>query len=242
LNHRAGQALRAAGRPFHIRVEGVGFVIDPHKELVALRRNILGMGAAVEQRVAKAIEALLDQDLDAARFVRNGENEIDNMDVEIEIECLRVLALSHPVAGDLRFVLAVLRINNELERVADLANGISKRVIAMSVQNPIVLPQALSEMAAAAFQMLHDVLNAFSTEDAEVCRRVRRADKRVDDLHKQIFAWVHREIPARPDKTEEAIEVLSIARALERIGDAASNIAEDVLFLLEGAIVRHTNV
>lgn len=217
-------------------------MLDLQKELVTLRRNILAMGAAVEQRVSKAIEALLDHDLDAARFVRSGENEIDNMDIEIEAECLRILALSHPVATDLRFVLSVLRINTELERIGDLANGISKRVIALAAETPIELPPALSEMAGSALKMLSDVLTAFSNEDAQTCRVVRRADKRVDDLHKEIFTWVHKEVPAHPQAIQPVVEMLSIARALERIGDAASNIAEDVIFLLEGSIVRHTSV
>lgn len=217
-------------------------MLDLQKELVTLRRNILAMGAAVEQRVSKAIEALLDHDLDAARFVRNGENEIDNMDVEIEAECLRILALSHPVATDLRFVLSVLRINTELERIGDLANGISKRVIALAAEPPIDLPPALSDMAGSALKMLSDVLTAFSNEDSQTCRVVRRADKRVDDLHKEIFTWVHREIPVHPQTIQPVVEVLSIARALERVGDAASNIAEDVIFLLEGSIVRHTSL
>jgi phosphate transport system protein len=144
------------------------------------------------------------------------------------------------VAGDLRFVLSVIRINHDLERVADEAKGIAKRVLDLLRQEGMRIPEPLREMAASAERMLHDSVAALANEDADLCRSIRRSDKKVDDLLKEIFAWVLKEIPAHVEHTNAAIDVLSIARKLERIGDLATNIAEDVVFLIEGAVIRHT--
>ena len=115
-------------------------------------------------------------------------------------------------------------------------------MLALAAQAPLDPPPALAEMSAASLKLLSDALSALSNEDADLSRRIRRADKRVDDLHKEVFAWVHQEIPRHLECTQAAIDVLSIARALERIGDSATNIAEDVIFLIEGAVVRHSSV
>jgi phosphate transport system protein len=213
--------------------------IDLRTELTECRRAILKMGAVVEQRVGAAIESLFDRDVAAARSVRMGDDEIDEMDLDIEAECLRILALSHPVAGDLRFVLAVMRINADLERIGDCAKGISKRVVALDASSPIELPPAVSGMAAAARQMLGDALAGLANHDAALCRQVRREDERVDDLLKEMYAWVQEEIPQHVETTRSAIDVLSVARKLERIADLSTNIAENVIFLVEGSVVRH---
>jgi phosphate transport system protein len=214
--------------------------IKLQSELMTLRRMILTMAAGVEQRVRNAIRSLLQDDHDLAQTVRRGDREIDEMEVDIESECLRILALTAPVAGDLRFVLAVIRINNDLERVADMAKGIAKRVLDLHEKGYIEMPKALRDMASSAEQMLHDSVAALANEDAELCRRIRRSDQHVDDLLKEIFAWVQSEIPAHVERTAAAIDVLSIARKLERIADLATNIAEDVVFVIEGSVIRHT--
>lgn len=214
--------------------------IDLPAELTDLRRAILTMGASVEQRVFKAIDGLLDHDLRAAETVRSGDNEIDEMEVDIESECLRVLALSQPVASDLRFVLAVMRINTDLERVGDLAKSISKRVIALERSGGVEFPPSLAEMAYSARKMFSDVLAALADQDAEACRKVRRSDERVNDLQREVFVWAQEEMRRNVEHLESVLDVLSVARKLERIADMATNIAEDVIFLVEGTIVRHT--
>lgn len=215
--------------------------MDLHNELTRLRRMILSMGASVEQRVAEAFDSVLARDINEARAVRTSDDEIDAMDLDVEAECLRILALSHPVAGDLRFVLSVIRINTDLERMADLATSIAKRVIAMDDQtSPIELPPALAEMASCTQRMLGDALKALADEDAALCYRVRKSDDRVDDLLKELFVWAQQEIPRNVETTPFAINVLSIARKIERIADMTTNIAEDVLFLIDGSIVRHS--
>jgi phosphate transport system protein len=208
-------------------------------ELTELRRGILTMGASVEQRVSRAISGLLEHNIEAARIVRTGDREIDAMEIDIESECLRVLALTQPVAGDLRFVLAVLRINNDLERVGDLAKSIAKRVLALEECPRVEIPRVVIDMAAAAKRMLGDALGALADGDAELSRSVRRSDQRVDDLQKEVFVWAHDEIRRHIEHTEAVLDLLSIARKLERIADIATNIAEDVIFIISGSVVRH---
>ncbi len=209
------------------------------KELTELRRAILTMGSAVEQRVDQATEALLQNRADLARAVREGDTEIDQMDVDIEAECLRILALSQPVAADLRLVLAVFRINNELERIGDEARGIAKRVLDLSEANPLDIPPVLRHMAQAAREMLGDSLTALAQSNASLARSVRAADEQVDEYQKQMFAWIQEEIPRHVDALRAAIDLLSVARRFERIADLSTNIAEDVIFLIEGSQVRH---
>lgn len=213
--------------------------IDLHKELLALRRDLLQMGAMVEQRLRKVVEALETGDTELARQVKKGDREVDEQDLQIESECLRVLALGGPVAGDLRFVLAAMRIDGQLERIGDLARSIAKRIIRLSILPTVELPQALHDMARAAQTMLADALLALTNEDAALCQRVLSADERVDDLRKEVFAWVRQEIPDHPESTQAYIDILSMAQKMERIGDMAHGIATDVIFMVEGNIVRH---
>jgi len=213
--------------------------VDLRTELVELRRNLLAMGAMVEQRVTKVIEAMIDNDVTLAESVRNGDDEIDAMEVELEGICMRLLALAQPVASDLRFILSVIRISGELERIADLARGISKKLIKLAAVPEIVLPPSMTDLAFAARTMLSDVLAALSNQDPALCRQVRRADKRVDDLYKEVLSWGREEIPRHVAATGAAIDVLTIAQRYERMADMTTNIAEDVIFLVEGRIVRH---
>lgn len=213
--------------------------MDLQRELTELRRAILTMAGAVEQRVEQAIDALLEGDAALARRVREGDREIDAMDVEIESACLRILALCQPVAADLRFVLSVMRINTDLERVGDEAKSIAKRVLDLGEAPTFEMPPMLREMADAARRMLNDALTALAEEDAQLGRRIRRADEQVDDLQKEVFAWAQDQIPRNVEGTRAAIDILSIARRLERIADLSTNVAEDVIFLTEGSLVRH---
>ncbi|MFG0330704.1 MAG: phosphate signaling complex protein PhoU [Phycisphaerales bacterium] len=217
---------------------------DIKTEMTGLRRNILSLGADVEHRVNRIVDAFVNMDIVAAREVRSGDNAIDRAEVDIEQECLRILALWNPVAKDLRFVLAVLRINTDLERIADQAKGIAKRLLErMDQSKPMPQPpKALYEMARGSAAMVHDVLSALADSDAAVSQRVRRSDQTIDDLNREVFAWVQAEIPAHVEETAAAIDYLSIARRFERIADHATNIAETVIFLAEGEVVRHKSI
>ena len=214
--------------------------IDLKTEIVNLRRGLLAMGAATEQRLDFAVRALLEQDVAAAAAVKAGDNEIDAMEVDLETQCMKVLALGAPVAHDLRFVLSVVRISADFERIADLSRGIAKKVIRWSDSSrPVEVPGALADMAEAAKTMLADVLAALSDEDPELCREVRRADRRVDDLNKEVVAGARQLIQDDVGRTAEGIDLMQIAQRLERIADITTNIAEDVIFLVEGRVVRH---
>ncbi len=214
-------------------------MINVQAELIEIRRQILSQGAAVEQRLRCITDAMTDMDFDAARLVRHGDRPIDEKEVEIEQACLRVLALGQPVATDLRFLLAVMRINSDLERIADLVKSISNRVLDIEKAPSVSVPSAIPAIAQAVQSMVSDALSALADEDAERCHHIRRNDQRVDELQKEIIIWVHKAIPRDVDVTRGAIDILSIARAFERIGDLATNIAEDVIFLVLGSIVRH---
>ena len=214
-------------------------MIDLVQELTQVRRLILSLAASVEQQVERALAALVNKDIALARRVHQDDHEINTCELDIENECLRILALSHPVAGDLRFVMAVLRINSNLERIGDKAKTIAKRIIDLTDCAPLPLPSALIEMSRQSRKMLGDALTALANEDVDLCRRIRLSDDRVDALQKDLFAWAHAEIPEHVEATHAVIDVLSISRALERIADLSADIAEDVIFLVEGAIVRH---
>jgi len=213
--------------------------VDLRSELVELRRNLLAMGAMVEQRVTKVIEAMIDNDITLAEGVRGGDNEIDAMELELESTCMRLLALAQPVAGDLRLLLAVIRISGELERIADLAKGIAKKLIKLSAVPEFQMPPSMTDLAFATRTMLSDVLAALANEDAALCRQVRRADKRVDDLYKEVLAWGRHELPRHVVANAATIDLLTVAQRFERMADIATNVAEDVIFLVEGRIVRH---
>ncbi len=215
--------------------------VNLQTEILEIRRSLLGMGALVEQRVNAIVEALLETDVEIAQSVRQGDDEIDQMEVDIEAQCMRLLALAHPVATDLRFVLSVIRISGELERIGDLARGISKRLLKLAAAEPTEVPAPLVDLAFGARTMLSDVLAAMINEDAHLCRQVRRSDQRIDDIHKTVLLWGREEIPRNPSAASHAIEVLGIAQRFERIADIAAHIADDVIFLIEGRVVRHTH-
>jgi phosphate transport system protein len=213
--------------------------VDLRNEMVELRRNLLAMGAAVEQRVTRVIESMIEGDLSLAESVKAGDAEVDRMELELEADCMRLLALAQPVAGDLRLILAVIRISGQLERVADLARGVAKKLIKVSAIETLAMPPAMTDLAFATRTQLSDVLAALANEDAALCRQVRRSDQRVDDLYKEILIWGREEIPQHPESAQAAIDILTIAQRFERIADMTTNIAEDVIFMVEGRVVRH---
>ena len=207
--------------------------------IIDLRRNLLALGALVEQRVANVIEVIRDGDVELARKVRTGDAEIDQMQLDLENECMRLLALGSPVASDLRMILTAMRVSNELERIADMCKGISKRVIRLVESGNYRYPPALVQMAEAALSMLRDVLVAFSNEDIKLCLEVRRADNYVDNLNREVVAWSREWIEQDVEKSGAAIELLAVAQRVERLADIVTAIAEDTVFLVEGRLVRH---
>ena len=208
-------------------------------EIESLKKQILGLGAIVEERVHNAVKAVSESNLLLARGVLEGDTEVDSIEVDIEEECLKLLALHQPVALDLRFIIAVLKINNDLERIGDLAVNIAHRVAPLSGLPEVRAPFDFQEMSSRVKTMLRNALLALVNRDAKLAGEVLSSDDEVDTIHRGVYAEICRRLKGEPDNAELLITLLSVSRNLERIADHATNIAEDVIYLLEGDIVRH---
>lgn len=210
------------------------------RDLDKLKKEILLLGAMVEEATHKAILTVVDHRAELAEEVIRGDREVDDREVQVEDECLKVLALHQPVANDLRFVLAVLKVNNDLERMGDLARNIAERGRDLAgLPEKVAVPAEIRTMAERVRRMLRDSLNAVVESDTELARRVLADDEEVDQLHKRIFAVVKDRIRENPDQVDGLIQILSTSRYLERIADLATNVAEDVVFMVQGEVIRH---
>lgn len=214
--------------------------IDLESNLKTLRSKLLVLGGKVERQLAIVTDAVVNGDANLARTVKKGDEDIDNDDLLIEEECIRLLALGAPVASDLRRVLTIMRISGELERIGDLAKGISKRVIRLCDMPAVTVPGAIVDMCYATRDIYRDALATLAESDAEKARAVRINDDEVDDLNKAVLRWAREDVPLDPQLVRPAIEVLAISQRLERIGDLSSAMAEQVIYLVEGRSVRHT--
>jgi phosphate transport system protein len=193
----------------------------------------------VEEAISKSITALINRDTALAQRVIANDSEIDAMEVEVEEECLKILALYQPVAADLRFVVAVLKINNDLERMGDLARNIAKRVTQLEGGDPYDLPPEIRTMATQAQEMVRQCLDAVVKRDPTLARQVREEDDIVDEARQRIQRRVMQGIKEHPENVENLLRINSVAKHIERIADMATNIAEDVVYMVEGDIVRH---
>jgi phosphate transport system protein len=210
-----------------------------HRQLQSLKQEVVYVGSLVEEAVAKAISALSQRDERIAYDVIECDAAIDRMEVSVEEDCLNILALHQPVAHDLRFVVAVLKINNDLERIGDLAKNIAKRVLSLARAREIDVPSDFSEMSRLAQLMVKHSLDALVTSNAQLARQVRADDDRVDAIRDSIEAQVRAQIAENPAQTESLMKLSSVARHLERLADMATHIAEEVIYMVEGDIVRH---
>lgn len=209
------------------------------KEVDDLKRQILVLSAQVEESVILAVKALLTRDEELARQVIRGDFDVDQAEVEVEEEALKILALHQPVAADLRFLTAVLKINNDLERIGDLATNIAKRAVNIARQPVLIMPEELSDAATRVRDMVRNSLNAFVNFDAVPARAVCSSDDEVDHLCRGVRQSVEDQIRKNPESLSACLDMLLASRNIERIGDHATNIAEDVVYLVEGIIVRH---
>ena len=209
------------------------------KELEDLKGSLLSLGGIVEESVARAIRALKNNDPVLAQEVIDYDQVVDSTEVELEEKCLKILALHHPVAVDLRFVIATLKINNDLERVADLSVHIAERAKYLSQGDLLKVPFDFSAMAEKTREMLKKSLDSVVKMDPSLAEEVCQSDGEVDDMNRQMYKQVYIEIQRNPEKVKELIHYLSVSRHLERIADYATNICEDVIYMAEGSIVRH---
>lgn len=213
--------------------------IQLQREIDKVKRQLLALCAKVENDVRMAVRAADHQDATIAQEVVSREKETNAMEVNVEEECLKILALYQPVASDLRYIVAVLKINQDLERIGDLAVHIAERAQSLCSLPRIEIPFRLEQMADKSQGLLKKVLDAFVSLDEAAAREVCAADREIDEMNQEIFQQVKEAIMKNPKLFESLLQVMHISRHLERIGDHATNIAEDLIYLIEGRIVRH---
>jgi len=209
------------------------------RDLERLNQDLMALGTFVQRAIAQAIRALIDRRKDLAETVIEGDAEIDQREVALEEECLKVLALHQPVAGDLRFVVAVLKVNNDLERMGDLAVNIAQRARSLGKRDPLELDLPFEEMSELVESMVQKSIEALVQSNLELAREVLESDDRVDDLHKKAFKMLQRSMLDDGPTIKRAMSSITVSKNLERIADLATNIAEDVVFMVEGQIIRH---
>lgn len=210
------------------------------RQIDDLKKRILTLSAVVEESFHQAIHSLEEMDTSLAEAVIERDVEVNEMEVDLEEECLKILALHQPVAIDLRFIVSVLKINNDLERISDLSVNIAQRTRGLAALKPAPIPFALFEMADKVESMLKKSLDSLVNLDMELAREVCRLDDEVDAMHKDNYGLVKDQIRRQPEQLDALIEYLSLSRHLERIADLTTNIAEDVLYMIDGEIIRHT--
>ncbi|MCP4215524.1 MAG: phosphate signaling complex protein PhoU [bacterium] len=204
-----------------------------------IMKRLISLSALVENAVKQALEALTENNPEQARKVIEDDGVIDQKEIEIEEECLKVFALHQPVAIDLRYLVAVLKMNNDLERIGDLASNIATNALSILSKPKTKKGFELADMYALVRSMLKGVLDAVVDLDNKGARDILKADDEVDRMHMELSAQVLEEIKINPDGAEVLIQYIHIVRHLERIGDHATNIAEDIIYMIDGEIIRH---
>ena len=201
------------------------------------------MGMLVERQIADSVTALIGQDIPLARQTIENDHRVNAMDVEIDEECIRLLALYHPVGRDLRFITTAMKITTDLERMSDLSEDICERSIELAdVPSPVKSYLDLPRMAEATRAMVRKTLDAFVNRDAALARQVCAADDQIDALTHQTFLALLSAMAAKPETINPAIRMSFVSKYIERIGDHATNIAEMVVYMVEGKIIRHIRV
>ncbi len=211
-----------------------------HRDLDKLKKEMLRLGNMVELAINNAFLALNNRDSSYVEEVLTNEEQINEMEVQIEEECLKILALHQPVAVDLRFLVVVLKVNNDLERMGDIAKNIAER--AKDLMESDVIPdlgQPMQGLPDLVRTMVRSSLDSLVKLDDQLARKIIEMDDEVDQINRDMYAAVKRLIAEQPSVADSAINLLSCSRNMERIGDLATNIAEDVIFVVEGKVVRH---
>lgn len=209
------------------------------QELYDVRQRLLQMGGAVEEMIAGAMHALTDRDSELAARVIESDREVDRLEKALDEGCMSILARQQPAAIDLRFLVAVMKIVNDLERMGDSAKNIAQAAVEIN-QHPQLKPYIdLPHMSRLAREMVHDGLNAFVQRDTDLARDVVRRDDEIDDLYHQLFRELLAFMIEDPKKTTVSLHLLLVSHNLERIADHATNVCEDVIYYVEGTDIRH---
>ncbi|MDT8398312.1 MAG: phosphate signaling complex protein PhoU [Pseudomonadales bacterium] len=212
-----------------------------HRDLEKLKKEILELGNMVEVAINDAILALINRSPELAEKVFKGEDFINAKEVQIEEECLKILALHQPVAVDLRFIVVVLKVNNDLERMGDFARNVAERAMYLNSHEPIPsVPDFVNVLPGVVRTMVRNTLDALVKLDVEQARQVIKMDDKVDEINRRMYREIQDMIRKDSNTIERAISLQSTSRYLERIADLATNIAEDVIFMVEGKVVRHS--
>ena len=209
------------------------------REIDRLKKKLLSLSALVEESVAKAVTAIRDRDRGMAKQVIENDLRIDALDIDIEEECQKILALHQPLAHDLRFIIAVIKINGTLEHIGDCAVNIAERALFLCEEPHLDIPFDFTGMSEKARNMLRRALDALVNQDEYLAYQVISADDEVDQINREMYGQVKDGIRKRPEDLEALIHLLSISRHVERIADLASHIAEEVIYCVKGDIVRH---
>jgi phosphate transport system protein len=209
------------------------------KEIEKIKKMVLSVGAMVEERIRMSIKAIKTWDAGLAEEISRRDYEIDELEIEVEEECLKILALHQPVAVDLRFLIAVIKINSELERIGDEAVNIAHRVQNISKRRKLDLSFDFTVMAEKAANMLRMSLDALVNLDLDLAFKVLTLDDEVDRMHREIYDRIKEVMSQNPDYVGYLINLYTTSRHLERVGDHSTNIAEEVIYLIEGEIIRH---
>lgn len=216
--------------------------IHLERDMAALHRDLLSMCAMVEDLIHQAVDTLKRPSREAAESLRLRDDEIDSLDVQIENDCLKVLALHQPVANDLRRIASMLKIVGELERVADLGVHIAERACGTMARPDLAFPDRLVDMAGLAIDMLHRAIDSYVELNLDMARQVCLDDSQVDTMNVEIINELTRRMQQSPAEVEPLMHLFSASRHIERVADHATNIAEDVIYIIEGEIVRHRAV
>ncbi len=209
------------------------------KDIEKIKKMVLSVGAMVEERLRMSIKAIETWDAGLAEEIIRRDYEIDELEIEVEEECLKILALHQPVAVDLRFLIATIKINSELERIGDEAVNIANRVRNISKRRKLDLSFDFTIMAEKAATMLRLSLDALVNLDQDLAFKVLTLDDEVDLMHREIYDRIKEAMSQNPDYVGYLINLYTTSRHLERVGDHSTNIAEEVIYLIEGEIIRH---
>jgi len=209
------------------------------KELETLKSDLLRMASLVEEAIHNAIQSLVKRDPELVQKTLEGEDRINRLEIEIEEECLKLIALRQPMAADLRFITAAMKIITDLERMGDQAVNIAERAISLN-EEPQLKPYIdIPKMAEIAQSMVKDVLDAFVNRDSKLARSVCERDDLIDGLNDQVFRELLTYMLSDPNTITRSVHLIIVSRCLERIADHATNIAEDVIFMVDALVIKH---
>ncbi len=211
-------------------------------ELDKLRTRLVRMGSIVEEQVEFAFRALLEGNTELAKIVQERDDKVDKLDIKIDKQCQRIFALQQPVASDLRLLLAAIKINNELERIGDMASNVAGPVLMIDNLQKFALELGMERITQAAFRMVKASLDAFINNDPELAKHILPTDDTVDNLEREIIAEVIKRMKTDKNYIDAGVALIDVLRQIERIADHATNIAENVIFLIKARLVRHRQI